>query len=775
MADMTLEEALAAATVDDGSETVYCTVDDDTRLVTIPEKYKKLGVESDEKAKRIWFRFPKLVGNNGVDLSAIGVRVNFRNANGDGDIYIVEDLTTDGDYVIFSWELTRKVTAYKGHVSFVVCAVKSATDGTTKNEWNTTLNKECEVLEGLEVSEQIAQENPDIIEYILANLGGSVSSEQIAQAVEAYMTAHPFTETDPTVPDWAKQQQKPTYTASEVGALPAGTKIPSKTSDLKNDSGFLTEHQDLSGYALKSEVPKSASDVGADAAGTAVAKVSEHNTASNAHNDIRLLVQGLTERLNALADSDDTTLDQMSEVVAYIKSNKSLIDAITTSKINVSDIIDNLTTNASNKPLSAAQGVVLKAMIEEMGSTTEGDVIDVDAELKAYMQTVKPDMVSAIVEKGGVASESDAWGEFPNKVRAIPNGVNPTESLPEQTALVASILSTGGIGLNWKDTGAAGYLIIRKTGGAPENTADGTSVYNGDWSEAVTDTDVAENVTYYYRIFPYNSSNQYQAFEGESVKSVTYKDRSGELRIADVEVGDKILFGAWGTTIQSWTVCDTQDKESGFVTVCLDNPAGGNRYFDAPETNNPVSNRASQGNNRWAYSNIRQWLNSDGAASEWFVAQHDYDVQPNYYNNKGWLADFTDYEKGIIIPHKSKCILDQADGGGSETVYDKMFLASSYAMGLEIIKPLEDEHMYELFTDNASRSFSSNFWLRTINGTTSASSVRSVNSGGNLGGNTAYYGLFAARPFCKLPTSAYIVWSDSDNAYVFADDSQRNG
>ena len=214
----------------------YCTVDDDTRLVTIPDKYKKLGVESDKKAKRIWFRFPKLVGNNGVDLSAIGVRVNFRNANGDGDIYIVEDLTTDGDYVIFSWELTRKVTAYKGNVSFVVCAVKSATDGTIKNEWNTTLNKECEVFEGLEVTEQIEQENPDIIEYILASLGGSVSAEQIAQAVEAYMKEHPFTETDPTVPDWAKKPQKPAYTASEVGALPVGTKIPSKTSDLQNDS-----------------------------------------------------------------------------------------------------------------------------------------------------------------------------------------------------------------------------------------------------------------------------------------------------------------------------------------------------------------------------------------------------------------------------------------------------------------------------------------------------------------------------------------------------------
>lgn len=310
----------------------YCTVDDDTRLVTIPDKYKKLGVESDEKAKRIWFRFPKFVGNNGVDLSAIGVRVNFRNANGDGDIYIVEDLTTDGDYVTFSWELTRKVTAYKGNVSFVVCAVKSAMDGTIKNEWNTTLNKECEVLEGLEVTEQIERENPDIIEYILANLGGSVSSEEIAQAVEAYMEKNP--------------QKDVSYEPQEL---------------------------------MEEQKAQARNNIDAEASGTAESKLSEHNISDTAHNDIRLLVHGLTERLNALADSDDTTLDQMSEVVEYIKSNKSLIDAITTSKVNVSDIIDNLTTNVANKPLSAAQGVALKALIDAIAVPTKLSELENDS------------------------------------------------------------------------------------------------------------------------------------------------------------------------------------------------------------------------------------------------------------------------------------------------------------------------------------------------------------------------------------------------------------
>ena len=143
--------------------------------------------------------------------------------------------------------------------------------------------------------------------------------------------------------------------------------------DAKVVGDALAEKQPVGDYALRSEVPsvdglateiyvqtQIASIPTPDVSG----QINAHNTATDSHNDIRLLVEGLTTRLNALADSDDTTLDQMSEIVAYIKSNKNLIDGITTNKVNVSDIIDNLTTNVVNKPLSAAQGVALKALID---------------------------------------------------------------------------------------------------------------------------------------------------------------------------------------------------------------------------------------------------------------------------------------------------------------------------------------------------------------------------------------------------------------------------
>lgn len=131
------------------------------------------------------------------------------------------------------------------------------------------------------------------------------------------------------------------------------------------------------------------SDVGADRSGTAASAVGTHNVAIDSHNDIRLLIDGLTARLNALANSDDVDLDQMKEVVAYIKNNKSLIDGITTSKVNVSDIIDNLATNVTDKPLSAAQGVALKALIDGITVPTKLSELSGDSTHRLVTDTEK--------------------------------------------------------------------------------------------------------------------------------------------------------------------------------------------------------------------------------------------------------------------------------------------------------------------------------------------------------------------------------------------------
>lgn len=375
---MTLEEALAAATVDDTSENRVIVIDSDLRTIEIPGTIKNLGVESDDDVHRLYFQMPKTYGE--FDLSEFDIHINYKNGNV-GDVYAVEDKTVEGDVITFSWLVGRNAVRTKGATQFIVCLKKSDASGVVQQEFNTTVAS-LNVLEGLETTEQVVQAHADIIEQILKKIDGltSISPEDVANAVEEYMAAHPFTETDPTVPDWAKQPEKPTYTASEVGA---------------------------------------------DATGTAERKVSVHNTATDSHNDIRELISGLTQRLNTLADSDDTTLDQMSEVVAYIKSNKSLIDAITTSKINVSDIIDNLTTNVSNKPLSASQGVKLKALIDAI---------------------IVPKKLSELENDSGYAKTTDIPDKLPNPQKLTFGGAVTAEYDGLGAVTVTIPESSGGSG-----------------------------------------------------------------------------------------------------------------------------------------------------------------------------------------------------------------------------------------------------------------------------------------------------------------------------------------
>ena len=702
-------------------------------------------------------------------------------------------------------------------------------------------------------------------------------------------------ETDPTVSEWAKQPTKPSYTADEVGALPVGTKIPTKTSDLTNDSGYLTQIPEeyvtetelgQKGYVIEDDIPEKLPSPGTltftgavndtyDGSANKTINIptgggeggtSDYNALANkpklngveiagnkTSTDYKIVSseQGIENNgkfLGVGVDGNVTPVDKptytadevgarpdtwtpSAEDVGALPNNTEIPSKtsdlendsgfITNSDIpeklpNPQKIIFtgavsaeydgssqqtiNIPTGGGSDPytlpimsdtqLGGGKAVaktdedVPVAVDPETGQlfvptypeNTGGDVVNVDAELKEYMNVAKPAIASAIINKGGSVEPDDSLNDYATRISAIPNDVYPAETLPAQTNLSASGLQDSvGIKLNWSDVNASGYLILRKENAMPATSADGDIVYNSTYAaDGYTDTGVQKGKVYYYRIFPRNSKNQYQSLEDGAVAMVDYKDRTGETLLGDLPLGTKIKFGQWNGSDFFWEVVDTLDKTSGFVTVAADQNLG-NRQFDAPEPNSPISNRKTQGNNRWAYSAVRQLLNSEADADAWWTAQYEYDAEPSYAAQiPGFLKDFTTYEKGIVVTKTNKCILPKDDGGGSETVQDKFWLPSYYAMGLGVIQPLEDNHIYEKFVDNDSRSYQSNYWLRSINGAESPSYVRLVNSFGSANYVTASNGNFAVRPFCQLPTSAYMTWSDSDEAYVFADDSQRN-
>lgn len=138
--------------------------------------------------------------------------------------------------------------------------------------------------------------------------------------------------------------------------------VNSEVERAKATESILDKKIDDSIQDVRDDISESTDEIRQEVASS----VLNHNTSTASHNDIRALISDLTSRLNALADSDDTTLDQLSEIVEYIKNNKTLIDSVTSGKISYTDIVNNLTTNVEDKPLSAAQGVVLKSLFDSI-------------------------------------------------------------------------------------------------------------------------------------------------------------------------------------------------------------------------------------------------------------------------------------------------------------------------------------------------------------------------------------------------------------------------
>ena len=69
-------------------------------------------------------------------------------------------------------------------------------------------------------------------------------------------------------------------------------------------------------------------------------------------------------RIDGLLASNDTSLDTIQKIVTFIKNNKSLIDSLSSGKINVGAIIDDLLSTDSTKVLSAKQGKALKDLLD---------------------------------------------------------------------------------------------------------------------------------------------------------------------------------------------------------------------------------------------------------------------------------------------------------------------------------------------------------------------------------------------------------------------------
>jgi hypothetical protein len=265
--------------------------------------------------------------------------------------------------------------------------------------------------------------------------------------------------------------------------------------------------------------------------------------------------------------------------------------------------------------------------------------------------------------------------------------------------------------------------------------------------------------------------------------------------LGSLAVGAKIKFGTiYGNKIQ-WKIADKDhtDYPSNSVTLVTDRIIKIMAH-DGKEANNSDSNRKSYGNNRYKDSNIRQWLNKDSAAGTWYEAQHSADAPPTtancanyngYDTLPGFLNGFTAEEKAALLSTTLTVGKASVDGGGTETVTDKIFPLSGTEVGLST--DFTEGSKLALFSDNASRiamptadavsnsNYTSSslkvsagwyYWLRTPYASNSYI-VRSVNASGALGHGNAYGGNIGLRPACNLSSGLLISDSvDADGCYT---------
>ena len=169
----TLLQSLAV-TQEEG-DTTTLVIDNYLRTITIPKGITNLGVQYDDEVLQLNFKMPRYLDT--IDLSAFTIRVNYLNANGQGDVYTVASPTIGADFIKFTWLVGPTATAYKGNTKFNVCLKLCDSEGTILKEYNTTIAT-LPVLEGLETDERIVGMYTDILEQWRQQLFGAGDTEE---------------------------------------------------------------------------------------------------------------------------------------------------------------------------------------------------------------------------------------------------------------------------------------------------------------------------------------------------------------------------------------------------------------------------------------------------------------------------------------------------------------------------------------------------------------------------------------------------------------------
>ena len=139
---------------------------DNKRIITVPDKLKRLAVQYDHDIETVTFDCPRYW--DGIDMSEMSIYINYLRYDTYTGSYKAQNVTVDSvnsTKMHFDWTISRNVTQVIGKLVFLVCIRKTDESGNEVNHWNSELCKDCYVSAGLEVDgEELKELYPDIID-----------------------------------------------------------------------------------------------------------------------------------------------------------------------------------------------------------------------------------------------------------------------------------------------------------------------------------------------------------------------------------------------------------------------------------------------------------------------------------------------------------------------------------------------------------------------------------------------------------------------------------
>lgn len=134
------------------------------RIISVPEELRRIAVQYDHDVETVTFDCPRYW--DGLDMSELSIYINYMRKDRYVACYKATDIVVDNadpNIMHFNWTVSRNVSEVKGELKFLVCIKKGDSEGYEVNHWNSELNTEMYISEGLEVEPSIFDPYPDII------------------------------------------------------------------------------------------------------------------------------------------------------------------------------------------------------------------------------------------------------------------------------------------------------------------------------------------------------------------------------------------------------------------------------------------------------------------------------------------------------------------------------------------------------------------------------------------------------------------------------------